>query len=91
MASWLAGAPAQLTGLDDRKGRIDVGMDADFVVWDPDGATEVDGHRLEHRHPITPYEGMRLRGAVHKTILAGRIVYDGVVIGPRTGRMLNRR
>jgi allantoinase len=91
LARWLAEAPAQLAGLDDRKGRIAVGMDADFVVWDPDGVTEVVGARLEHRHPITPYEGLRLRGTVLRTILAGETVYDGAVVGPRTGRMLKRR
>jgi allantoinase len=91
LARWLAEGPAQLAGLDDRKGRVEVGMDADFVVWDPDGVTEVEGARLEHRHPITPYEGMRLRGSVVRTILAGETVYDGAVIGPRAGRMLKRR
>ena len=44
-------------------------MDADLVVWDPDGVTRVRGDDLEHRHPITPYEGMSLRGSVVMTIL----------------------
>jgi allantoinase len=90
MTRWLATAPAQLAGLDDRKGRIEVGLDADFVVWDPDGATDVMGTRLEHRHPFTPYEGMRLRGTVRQTILAGDTVFDGAVTSRRGGRMLNR-
>jgi allantoinase len=68
-----------------------VGRDADFVVWDPDGSIEVRGDRLEHRHPITPYQGMSLRGQVRATILRGEIVYDGDTIVGGRGRMLRRR
>jgi allantoinase len=91
MAVWLAEAPAKLAGIDDRKGSIAVGRDADFVVWDPDGSIEVRGDRLEHRHPITPYQGMSLRGQVRATILRGEIVYDGDTIVGGRGRMLRRR
>lgn len=69
LARWLALAPARLAGLDDRKGAIEVGKDADFVVFDPDGSTEVVGSQLLHRHPLTPYEGMTLRGRVVDTVL----------------------
>lgn len=69
LAGWLAGAPAHLAGLDDRKGSISLGKDADYVVFDPDGVTTVKGADLRHRHPLTPYEGMRLRGRVVETVL----------------------
>ena len=90
LTRWLAVEPARLAGLDDRKGSIEVGMDADFVVWDPDGVTRVRGSALEHRHPITPYEGMSLRGSIVTTILAGVMVFDGTSVGPIGGRMLRR-
>ncbi len=90
LSAWLATEPARLAGLDHRKGSIAVGMDADLVVWDPDGVTQVRGSALEHRHPITPYEGMTLRGAVAATILRGVSVFDGTTIGPSGGRMLRR-
>ncbi len=90
LTRWLAFEPARLAGLDDRKGSIEVGMDADFVVWDPDGVTRVRGGDLEHRHPITPYEGMSLRGSVVTTILGGVTVFDGTSLGPISGRMLRR-
>jgi allantoinase len=90
MTKWLSTAPARLAGLDGQKGGIAVGMDADLVVWDPDGITEVVGGRLEHRHWVTPYEGMRLRGAVVNTILRGMTVFDGQDITPGGGRMLRR-
>lgn len=69
LAEWLALAPAKLAGLADRKGSIEPGKDADFVVFDPDGATRVRGAELYHRHPLTPYEGMRLRGRVVEAVL----------------------
>ncbi|HSM45447.1 MAG TPA: allantoinase AllB [Acidimicrobiia bacterium] len=69
LGRWLALAPARLAGLDDRKGSIEVGKDADYVIFDPDDETLVRGRDLFHRHPLTPYEGMRLRGRVVDTIL----------------------
>lgn len=69
LARWLALAPAALAGLDDRKGSIEIGKDADFVVFDPDGETVVRGADLLHRHPLNPYEGMRLRGRVVDTLM----------------------
>ena len=89
LTDWLATAPAELAGLTG-KGEIAPGKDADFVIWDPDGATEVDGQALEHRHPLTPYQGMRLRGRVEKTILGGEAVFDQGEVSGRGGRMLVR-
>ena len=39
-----------------------------------DDSTTVDGARLEHRHPVTPYAGRRLDGVVRSTWLRGRPV-----------------
>lgn len=90
LGEWLSGAPSRLAGLDDRKGSIEVGKDADLVVFDPDGLLEVKGAQLQHRHPLTPYEGMRLRGEVVEVWLDGtRVVAEGT-IDPGHGRMLRR-
>lgn len=87
LAQWLAAAPARLAGLAGTKGSIEVGADADFVVFDPDGITEVDGRRLRQRHPLTPYDGLRLAGSVVATFLGGGPVrLDGAV--PHRGRLL---
>jgi allantoinase len=90
LARWLALEPARLAGLDARKGSIEVGKDADLVVWDPDGLIEVRGKDLEHRHKTTPYQGMRLRGSVVSTILGGETVFADGVVSPGHGRMLRR-
>jgi len=89
VARWMADFPAQLAGLDGRKGRIAAGADADFVFWDPDYVDVVDASTLFHRHPITPYAGLKLKGRVVKTLLRGRIVFDnGVIAGPPSGTFI---
>ncbi|HET9259048.1 MAG TPA: allantoinase AllB, partial [Acidimicrobiia bacterium] len=50
---WLSAAPAALAGLGRTKGSIEVGKDADFAVFDPDGATTVSAETLLQRHPST--------------------------------------
>jgi allantoinase len=90
LTRWLALEPARLAGLDARKGSIEIGKDADLVVWDPDGVVEVRGKDLEHRHKTTPYEGMRLRGRVVATILGGEAVFADGTVSPGRGRMLRR-
>lgn len=37
----LSSQPARLCGLEDRKGDLSVGMDADFVIWDPEESIKV--------------------------------------------------
>ncbi|MGF1647571.1 MAG: allantoinase AllB, partial [Kineosporiaceae bacterium] len=70
---WMASGPADLAGLP-RKGRIAVGADADLCVLAPDAQWVVDPAALHHRHPVTPYAGMGLRGVVRATYLRGEPV-----------------
>ena len=77
LAEWLCRAPAQLVGLDQRKGAIAVGYDADILIWNPEEEFRVAPEDLQHRHKLTPYAGKALRGVVQKTFLRGQKVYDG--------------
>jgi allantoinase len=86
---WMSEAPARLAGVDDRKGRLAPGYDADVVVWDPDAEFTVDAARLQQRHKLTPYAERRLRGVVHATYLRGELVWDGDrLTTERAGRLL---
>ena len=86
LARWLAAAPARLAGLGS-KGRIAVGCDADFVVFEPDAQFTVNPARLRQRHQITPYAGMTLSGVVRQTFVRGVRVYDdGAFPAGVTGR-----
>ena len=76
MANWLCTNPARLAGIENRKGSIAVGCDADIAIWNPDATFTVDPERLHHRHKITPYAGRELHGVVETTFLRGRAVFD---------------
>ena len=66
------------------------GADADLVVFDPEARLRVAGAELEHRHHLTPYQGLDLSGLVLQTFLRGQLVYDrGDLFEPR-GELLTR-
>lgn len=96
---WMAGRPARLAGLAGRKGRITPGADADRVVWDAEAEWTVTGADLQHRHPLTPYEGRRLTGLVRATLVRGLPVFEregraddpGRFAAPPSGRLLARQ
>jgi allantoinase len=89
VAKWMSTNPARLAGLHS-KGSIATGRDADLVVLEPDAARMTNASELEHRHKITPYDGMILRGEVQATYLRGEKIYErGDFTAPR-GRLLQR-
>jgi allantoinase len=76
---------ADLGGL----GVIEVGAPAHLVAFAPEEERVVDVHRLEHRNPVSPYDGMTVAGAVRTVWLRGEpIVTGGAVTAPGTGRTL---
>lgn len=82
LSRWCAGNPADLVGLADR-GRIAPGCYADFTVWDPLHRFQVEAVRLEHKNPISAYDGLVMTGAPVTTLLRGQ------VIATRTGPNLD--
>jgi allantoinase len=86
---WMAMAPARLAGISSMKGGITIGADADLVFWNPDAESTVDGTSLYHRHHVTPYSGMNLKGRVEKTLLRGRVIFaEGECIGAPSGAFI---
>ena len=89
LARWMAAAPAGLAGLAS-KGALEVGRDADIVLFDPDAEQVVHGAELRHRHPVTAYEGRTLTGRVRATYLRGRQVFADDEVDSGRGRLLVR-
>ncbi len=91
VVGWMASAPAKLAGLEGRKGALQVGNDADFVLFRPDATFTVDAAELQHRNKITPYQGQVLRGVVDETYVRGENVYSRGEFSPRlSGQWVKR-
>lgn len=89
VAEWLCRAPAQLVGLETRKGSIKVGCDADLVIWNPKQTVKFQSDTIHHRHKLTPYMGRDFVGVVETTFLRGRKVYDGgQFVGEPQGQLM---
>jgi allantoinase len=71
IAEWMCANTAKLAGLDNRKGALAAGFDADIAIWNPEASFVVDADSLLHRHHLTPYAGRKLHGVVEATFVAG--------------------
>ena len=45
-------------------------------VWDPDALADTGSASLHHRHKVTPYADMQLRGKVQATFVRGHQVFS---------------
>ncbi|MCI7249313.1 MAG: dihydropyrimidinase [Clostridiales bacterium] len=71
--------PAKLFGIDDRKGSIEVGKDADIVIYDPKKKFVV--KNAENQHGAldhTVWENTEFKGYPEAVYLRGKLVFDGV-------------
>ncbi|MEE1929414.1 dihydroorotase family protein [Streptomyces sp. TRM 70351] len=85
IARLCAERPAELFGLDGRKGRIAPGLDADFVLFDPDATWIMASGHAESKAGWSAYEGWTFTGRVDATVRRGELVYDGRGDEPRFG------
>ena len=86
----LTSHPAQFLKIADRKGKIQVGYDADLVIWRPEEKQEITKEKILHRHKISPYVGIKLHGIVRQTILSGVTICNNQHIseGLKKGRTI---
>jgi len=91
MVEVLATTPARMFGMP-RKGAIEVGRDADLVLFDPTARRTIRAADLHHTSDYTAYEGREVVGTVRSTIVRGRfVVRDGAFVGTRGyGRFVER-
>ncbi len=83
LSNLMAQSTTQFLKIKGKSGKIEVGMDADLVVWDPEALFTFNESQIYHRHKVTPYLGKKLQGIVKKTFVRGQCVYDlGKFTGP---------
>jgi allantoinase len=93
MIKYLSANPAKLFGLYPQKGSLLPGADADLVLFDPHQEWTLGVDTLHYVAGWTPYEGMRVKGKVAKTILRGKVIYDQgeILAKPGYGNYLARK
>jgi dihydropyrimidinase len=87
----VATTPARRFGLA-AKGALEVGRDADVVLFDPSATRTLRAVDLHHTSDYTPYEGMAVTGAVRDVVVRGRpVIRAGAMVGTRgAGRFVER-
>ncbi|CAG8737580.1 17667_t:CDS:2, partial [Gigaspora rosea] len=73
---WLSKNTAKQVGLQEKKGDIKIGYDADIVIWNPEETFVVTKDIIQFKNKVTPYMGRTFYGVVKQTIVRGNIVYD---------------
>ena len=82
---WVSSAPADFAGLQDSKGAVAPGYDADIVIVDPKGKTRVAAEHMRSRQRRGAMEGMEFDFAIREVYLRGQRVVHG---GKPRGRMV---
>jgi len=73
--SWLlAEGTARVYGVYPKKGRIQVGGDADFTVVDPNRPWRIANEDLHSLNSLSPWDGASGTGAPTRTVVRGRVV-----------------
>ena len=91
IAKMLCERPASIYGMVG-KGHIAPGFDADLTLVDVSDTYEFTRAMVQSKCGWSPYEGERLTGRVHSTIVGGQIVVrDGELVGHAAGRVIDFR
>ncbi len=67
--------PSHILNLD--LGEIAVGKIADLTIFDPDEEWVVDVNKFHSKSKNSPFDGFKLQGKAHKTLIGGEIIYNG--------------
>lgn len=68
--------PARFLQINNRKGFLKPGFDADITIWDPAFSHTVHQSEILHKHSCSPYIGTQLYGRVLETIVNGQTVFS---------------
>ena len=83
---------AQIFNMYPHKGSMDVGADADLVVWDPEATKTISAKTHHQNVDYNIFEGMTVRGTASHTLSQGKVVFkDGQLNVERgAGRYIKR-
>jgi dihydropyrimidinase len=81
-----ATSPAKLLGLYPKKGSLEVGADADLVIWGPDAPDRIGAEQLHSRAGYTLYEGLKVGTGPETVISRGDVIIDHGTLQAEPGR-----
>ena len=83
--------PARIFGLKS-KAQLRKGADGDMVLIDLEKESRIDSSKFLSKAKFSPFDGFKTQGAVHSTIVGGRVVYRAgeIVAREGTGSVLRR-
>ena len=67
---------ARIFNLHPRKGAVEVGADADLVVWDPNASRTISAKPHHQNVDFNVFEGRTVTGIARRTIAAGKLVWN---------------
>ncbi len=75
--SLVAEEPARLFGLEEKKGSIREGLDADLIIFDPDEEWVMGEKTLHMATDWSAYEDIKIKGKIKKVFSRGELLIDG--------------
>jgi dihydropyrimidinase len=78
--------PARLFGMYPKKGALEVGSDADIVIWDPQAEHTISAATHHMRVDYSMFEGFQVRGNARQVISRGEVIVEGGTFLGRAGR-----
>ena len=93
MVNLLSTNPAKIFGLYPEKGSLEVGTDADLVIFDPKKEIIISNSQQHTAAGYTPFDGFKVKGYPTTTVLRGKIIVnDNKFYGEKgRGKFLKRK
>ncbi|WP_178983321.1 allantoinase AllB [Winogradskyella helgolandensis] len=92
LISLLTKKPAEFLGINDKKGALIAGFDADITVWDDTLEIPILEGTIQHKHKATPYMNEKLTGKVMHTFVNGvQVVEDSKLKTLQQGQLLLKK
>lgn len=86
LAEMTSSATIHTYHVQDKKGLIETGFDADMFIVDPAIQGKIEASRFFSKSPWSPFEGREVLGQIEKTFIGGTLVFDQGKIIARDSR-----